>query len=102
MSEFTIRMDFARARAEAAKLDDIADGIAGTISGDFDSAVDAINQNWKGDSATAYLHKSEDLREKAERTIKNLRDTAEVIRTIAQNIYDSEMQALEIASLRDH
>ena len=61
-SELLIRLDFAKAKAEAAKLDDIADGIAGTLSGDFDPSVDAINQSWKGESATAYLNKDFHLR----------------------------------------
>ncbi len=99
-SALIIRLDFEKAKAAAQKLDDIADGIAGVLSGDYEDSLMNIHANWQGENATHFLTKGEDLKTKIDKTVKDLRAAAEVIRKIAQNTYDTEMQALEIAKNR--
>ena len=101
-SEHSIRMDFERAKAAASRLDDIADSIARMMSGDYESSLDSVGHSWRGENATLFLTKGNELREKIEKIISDLRAAAEVIRRIAQNTYDSEMRALEIARQREY
>ena len=101
-SELSIRMDFAKAKAAAGRLDEIADNLTGTLSGEYDDSMDSVRQNWRGDSATLFLTKAGELWDKVNKTASDLRAAADVIRRIAQNVYDSEMRALEIARQREY
>ncbi len=101
-SEHSIRMDFEKAKAAACRLDSIADSIASMLSGEYDGSLDTVRQNWRGDNATMFLTKGNELREKVNKTVSDLRATAEVVRRIAQNTYDSEMRALELARQREY
>ena len=101
-SEHSIRMDFERAKAAAGRLDGIADSIASMLSGEYDGSLDSVRQNWRGDSATLFLTKAGELWDKVNKTASDLRAAADVIRRIAQNVYDSEMRALEIARQREY
>ena len=101
-SEHSIRMDFEKAKAAAGRLDDIADSITGIMSGEYDDSIESVRQNWRGDSATLFLTKGNELRDKISKTVSDLKAAADVIRRIAQNTYDSEMRALEIARQREY
>ena len=101
-SEHSIRMDFEKAKAAAARLDDIADSIASMMSGEYEDSLDSVNQSWRGDNATFFLTKSNELGDKIGKIVSDLKAAADVIRRIAQNTYDSEMRALEIARQREY
>ena len=100
-SEYSIRMDYARAQAAAAKLDEVADGIERMMEHDYPDILGDVRYNWKGENADRFQGKSEEVREKMLTVVKRLRETANTIRTIAKNTYDAEMRALEIARARE-
>ena len=101
-SEHSIRMDFERAKAAAAKLDDVADSITQTMEHDYQELMGDVRCNWKGENADQFLVKSEVLQEKMSTVEKRLHETADTIRRIAKNTYDAEMRALEIARQREY
>ena len=100
-TEYSIKMDFEKAKASAAKLDDVADSINQKMENDYQELMGDVRYNWKGDNADRFLVKSEVIVEKLNTVEKNLHETADTIRRIAKNIYDAEMRALEIARKRE-
>ena len=95
-------MDFEKAKSAAARLDDIEDSIASMMSGEYEDSLDSVNQSWRGDNATFFLTKSNEIGDKIGKIVSDLKAAADVIRRIAQNTYDSEMRALEIARQREY
>lgn len=100
-SEYSIKMDYARAQAAAAKLDEVADGIKHMMDQEYPDIMGDVRYNWRGDNADQFQNKGEVLRDKMLTVEKNLRETADTIRRIAKNTYDAEMRALEIARARE-
>lgn len=100
-SRYQIQMDFNRATQKADELDSIADSLSKLSSTDFQNTLDSLNNDWKGDNATAYIAKGMALKENMNATVKDIRNTASTIRTVAKNIYDAEMEALRIAEERE-
>ena len=101
-SEHSIRMDYERAKAAAAKLDDIADRIQRMMEHDYTELLGDVRYNWKGENADRFIVKSETLQGKMNTVVKRLHETADTIRRIAKNTYDAEMRALEIARQREY
>ena len=100
-SEHSIRMDYERAKAAAAKLDNIADGIQQMIEHDYIELLGDVRYNWKGENADQFMIKCETLQEKMKTVVNGLHETADTIRRIAKNTYEAEMRALEIARQRE-
>ena len=100
-SSSEIRFDFQNAMEQAKKLDSLADNIERRVSNKLEEAAQNIHSAWKGDSATRYIGKTQELQQQTRQTARTLRDTAEDIRRIARRIYEAEMRALEIAQKRD-
>ena len=97
---FEIRMDYEKTIQEAARLDEIADELASAVSGALSDSISGIQTAWKGDNANAYIKKCELLKTNIDKTVKKLRETANVIRKIAKTTYDAEMRVLEMARIR--
>lgn len=100
-SNWQIRMDLAKARAQADKLDDAAKSIR-TECKRFNSCKVDVRQAWEGDNAVRFINKMGIVEEDLEKIAKQLTKTAAVIRKNAQNIYDAEMEAKRIAEVRSH
>lgn len=100
-SRYQIQMDFQKATQKAGELDQIADNLSKLAGTDLSNTLNSLNNDWKGDNATAYLKKGYGLKERMDSTVKDLRATAGTIRSIAKNIYDAEMEALRIAEERE-
>ena len=94
-------MDFTRATQKAKELDDIADNLSRLADTDLQNTLDGLNNDWKGDNAGEYIKKGFALKEDMDKTVKDIRETAGTIRTVAKNIYDAEMEALRIAEERE-
>lgn len=92
-----IQMDFDQAKRRAEELEDIADRLEHLINNKFQTQLEETDAGWDGDSARFYLQKGNQLKEDMKKTEKDLRKAARTIRTIAQNVYNAEMKALEIA-----
>lgn len=100
-SRHQIQMDFTRATQKAKELDDIADNLSKLADTDLQNTLDGLNNDWKGDNAGEYIKKGFALKENMDKTVKDIRETAGTIRTVAKNIYDAEMEALRIAEERE-
>ena len=95
------QMDFTRATQKAKELDDIADNLSKLADTDLQNTLDGLNNDWKGDNAGEYIKKGFALKENMYKNVKDIRETAGTIRTVAKNIYDAEMEALRIAEERE-
>lgn len=97
-----IEFDFKKALGQADKIDGIADRL-GRLSGtELGSTMQNLSAGWKGENASLYLNKGNNLQEKINGTAKELYSIASDIRTIARRIYEAEMAALSIASERTY
>lgn len=97
---YSIAMDFNRAKAQANKLESLANNIARQRS-KANQEKQTIAANWKSDSANAYLRKIEVVESDMANAEKKLRQTANTIVTVATNTYRAERQALELAQKRN-
>lgn len=95
-----IHFDFQNAMEQAKKLDALADNIERRVVNKLDETSQSVHAAWKGDSASRYLGKTQELQRQIRQTANTLRDTAQDIRRIARQIYEAEMRALEIAQSR--
>lgn len=93
----SIQIDFNRAVDQANQIDDVADSLGKLSDTSFAGTLQDISNNWKGDSATAYITKGNALQQKISGTSSNLHNIASTIRTAAKNIYDAELAAIEAA-----
>lgn len=97
---YSIAMDFTRAKAQANKLESLANKIAKQKS-KMSQEKQTIATNWKSDSASAYLRKAAVVENDMANAEKKLRQTASTIITVATNTYQAEKQALELAQKRN-
>lgn len=98
----SIEFDFREARSQADKLDSIADNLGNLAKDKLGDSMQTLSQNWKGENADAYLSKGSSLQNSISSSASELHGIASDIRTIAQNIYNAEMAALEIAEQRTY
>lgn len=96
-SRSKIQFDFNQAKKQAGKIDDIADNLSGLSQKKLESAMQTLSVNWKGANASAYLAKGGRLQTEINKTALELHSIASDIRTIAQRVYDAEMEAVRIA-----
>lgn len=97
-----INMEFAKAKKQAEKLDDIARDIEKAANDQLGNALSGINNAWKSDTAGAYLQKGQKVQEQLLKRAKELRKVASTIREISKNTYDAEMNAYRIAMERKY
>lgn len=101
MTETTIRFNYQEAMARARELDSAADDLERTKR-ELDGALHQVSSGWKGDSATQYERKGEQLKEQMQDGTKDLRSAANAVRKIANTIRDMELRNLEIARKRTY
>lgn len=99
-SEYSIRMDFKRTIEQAKKLEDLSRKLGNVANKDLVNCRGSLSGSWKGENATAYLNKVQIVEGNISSVSKNIWDTAQVVREIAQNTYEAEMRALERARER--
>ena len=85
-SRSQIKMNFAKARADADKIDRIAATMK-TLS--------------RRNNSRLFLKKEGQLQRNIDQTVRSLNDIAADIRRIAQRVYEAEMRAYEIATRRN-
>lgn len=98
----SIIFDFRRALEQASKIEEIANNLSNLSGQKFEGTMQNLSANWKGENANLYLQIGEKLQEKMDVTVRELKDIASDIRTIAKRLYDAEMAALEIALIREY
>ena len=98
----SIEFNFKQARRQADQLDNIADNLNGLAKDKLYDSMQTLSQNWRGENANAYLAKGNALQGEISSSASELHSIAADIRTIAQNIYNAEMEALRIAEEREY
>ena len=98
----SIRMDFTKALRQASQLEDISRTMRRLGNEKLEGTLQNLGQNWTGDNSLRYIGKGRQLEGKIIGTSNALMDIARTIRQIAQNVYEAEMRAWEIAHNRDH
>ena len=99
-SRQSIEFDFNQAKKQADELDSIANNLDNLSKNKFNQSMQTLSQNWKGANAAAYLSKGSALESDISKSASQLHGIASDIRRIAQNIYDTEMEALRMAEER--
>ncbi len=93
----TIKFNFVQAKQQAQRLEAIAGEMRNTANNNFENAVSQLAGGWKGESASLYLRKAENVRNDILRTAKDLEAVAASIRKVAQKVYNAEMEAKRLA-----
>lgn len=99
---YSIQMDFQKAKNQASKLEKIARDLRRIADHEIPSCMKAVSQNWKGENARLYVNKGSVVGENLRRTANGVEQTASTIRTIAQNTYNAEKAALDLAKSRKY
>lgn len=100
-SKTRIKMDFQKARAEAGRLEAIADQLKRLANGKMEQSMMNLSAAWTGTNARLFLQKESQLQDEILDTAKALYNIAADIRRIAQRVYEAEMRAYLIASRRE-
>ncbi len=101
-SAFEIQMDYRNAIRQADSLSEIARDLKTTANSGLQDCMAQISTNWTGDNSRAYTQKCTTLKTNIVRSADKLQKTAEAIRRIAKNTYDTEMNALSIMQRREY
>ena len=89
-TEQNVENNFRSAMAQAAKIDEIAESLAGISDKKLGNTLQELSLGWKGENAFAYLKKGAKLQDRMSNSSMELRGIAEDIRSRAKRIYDSE------------
>lgn len=99
-SKSRIKMNFTKARNDAAKIDQVAANLRSLSRNQMNASINHLSTAWTGVNSRLFLKKEGQLQTDIEQTARVLNDIADDIRRIAQRVYDAEMQAYEIATRR--
>ena len=99
---YTIQMDFQKAKNQADKLERIAKDLNNVANNDMSGCMRDVSANWKGENAKVYVNKGYVVAENLRSAAAGLNQAAATVRTIAQNTYNAEKRALELAKQRKY
>lgn len=102
LSKWMIVLNYQRANAQAAKLEELAARLSNAGKNDMRNARAEQASGWQGENQQKLSGKVEMLESKIVTTANSLKKVAEAIRKIAQNTYNAEMRAWEIARRRSY
>ena len=101
-SEFQIRLEFGQAIRQANKLEEIASKIDRIASNDLTDCMRRVANDWKSESSTSFQKKGQQVTANLKCIAKEYKKAADVVRRIANNTYNAEMTALELAKKREY
>ena len=101
-TSYQIWVDFNNVNNQANRLDEIASKIETASQKDLMGNMSQLASCWISDSSNAYRKKGQNISNNLTSVAKNLRNTASTIRQMAKNTYDAEMQALQLAQMRQY
>ena len=99
---YSIQMDFQKAKNQAARLEKIAKDLNRIANNEIPSCMRDISSKWKGEHARSYTNKGGVIEENLRSIEGSLNQTASTIRIIAQNTYNAEKAALDLAKKRNY
>ncbi len=101
LSKTTIEINFKNACDQASQLEQLAQELSRIADSQLSGTLQSVSGSWKGDSAGLFLQKGNSLITQINASAQALRNAASSIRTIARNTYNAEIQALELARIRE-
>ena len=90
-----------KALKQASQLEAIATKIQNASRNELQGILQQVHSAWQSDSAPAYLQKGRKVQGDISTIGSNLKNIASTIRTVAQIIYEAELEAWRIAHERD-
>lgn len=99
---YSIQMDFQKANNQAGRLEKIARDMHRIADNEIPSCMRTVSSGWKGDHAREYVNKGQRAEEHLRSIADSLNLTANTIRIIAQNTYNAEKAALDLAKKRTY
>lgn len=99
-SKNTIQMDFTKAYHDAERIDDIARKLKQLSNANLEQSMQNLAASWKGQNATAFIRKEQQLQQDMKITANTLNGIADDVRRVAKRVYDAEMTAYKIAMTR--
>lgn len=97
-----LNVDFQAVLSQAQQIDELAEMLYRECGGTLEEALGAVSQAWSGDCADDFLNKGMRFQSKIEKTAKDLRQTAAVVRAAARQLYEIEQQAAQLAASREY
>lgn len=97
-----IEWNYIQAKRQAAKLSEQADRLDRLAGNSLSGTMQNLSNNWKGESADAYLRKGEKMKSEIHTLARELRRAASVIRSSAERTYRAETRARELARKRKY
>lgn len=91
----SIQVDFNNAMIQASNVDTCADDLK-QISRQLQNALNELSGGWKGEAASIYIEKGEQLVLKINQTSKDLQKVSGSISKSAKIFYEAEKTALEV------
>lgn len=100
-SRYSIEIDFRIAMEHADKVEKIGNDMNQMCEEELETCIQSIRNHWTGENAELFLEKEEQMRNGVVSLAERVIQTAETIREMAQNLYQAEIQAWEIANERE-
>lgn len=102
MTEQEIRFNYDKAMSQAEELKEIAKDLKKVGEDSMEDCLVKVEKNWVGDNATDYVKKAKTVQTKITTSAGNVSSAAAALETMAKNIYNAEMAALEAARARTY
>ena len=96
-----INFNYRKALKQASQLENIARKVKNTSQNELQGILNQVHSAWQSDSAPDYLKKGKKVQTDITTISGNLTNIATTIRTVAQIIYEAELEAWRIAHERD-
>ena len=96
-----IYQEYETAILQADRLAEEAGAMRSELGSGAENILALLSGSWKGEAADIFTEKCGLLMEKAGQIGNSLNEASDAVRTIARNIYNAEMRALEIALTRE-
>ena len=100
MNRQEILMNYAQAKFQAQRLDDIANRIEKLANVTMESSLSTLHSAWKSDNSPQFFTKAETVRDAILTDAANIRKVAGSIRSTAEAVKNADLRALEIAKTR--
>ncbi len=91
-----IQFDHTLALSQAKQLENLSREM-GSVTRSVNIAMQDLSSAWKGESASAYLRKGEQVKNNIARISSDMQTIAEEIRATANRVYQTELNAVRIA-----
>lgn len=101
-SDYEIKYDYQRAKNQSDKLYEVARELRRLMNDDYENILSELSGKWHGESANAFIGKSEMVKGNVIETAAEIERTAEKIMATAERLYNAEMRAKEIAEKRSY